>query len=98
MLISNWLRKKFGHPDTNLYSFHPGPIFTNGAAEMVFNQETTLPAIVARGAGRVAGSYSILQPAQLRVQHSVPVVGIGGLQAGQIALQGLMHPDDLGTV
>lgn len=98
MSLSNWLRKRFSHPDTNLYTYHMGPIFTNGAQDAVFNQETSLPTILARGASRNAGSLAVLQPAQLRVNLSVPAVGVGGLQSGQIIFQPLVHSEDIGSI
>lgn len=80
-------RKRIKHPDVSLYQYHYGEVFTNGAMEQAFEATFENPIVSFRGAGRVAGTFSALQPAPLYMLRRAPVAGMG-TTAGQL----LLHP------
>lgn len=75
-----------------LYQYHLGPRFDPGAQAEVLNPRFQLPEILFRGAARLAGSLSKFQPPQVWFRQQRGLVGLGGLQTGQIILQPLIDP------
>lgn len=75
------------------YQYIHGLRFDPGAAGEGFLQPTSLPVISFRGRARVAGQYfKPLQPPQVYFNQQNGIVGLGGLQAGQIISQPLLDP------
>jgi hypothetical protein len=87
---------KIQHPTAyNLYGYHLGPRFDPGAQAEVFNPFNSLPLIVIRGAGRVAGALDVLQHPQVWFTQQSGIVGLGGIVPGQIMFQPLIDPSQL---
>ena len=78
-------RKRIKHPDASFYQYHYGEVFTNGAMEQAFESTFSNPVFSYRGAGRVAGALSPVQPAPLYMKQRAPVAGIP-TTAGHLAL------------
>lgn len=80
------------HPLTrgSLYVYRLGDRFDPGAQAEAFLPLTTLPALVFRGIGRVAGALNVFQHPQVRFNYQTGIQGVGGLQAGQYILQPLV--------
>jgi hypothetical protein len=89
MMLRN-LFKKVQHPQSP-YSYHTGPIYTNGALEMVFNKKWAYPVVLIKGAGQVAGQWASRQAPQLRAQLALTSTTLkaAGQYAGQINFQPL---------
>lgn len=86
-------RSKIQHPlNHELYQYRLGPRFDPGAMAEVFEPLFQLPHILFRGAGRIAGTMSKLQPPQVWFTQQRGIVGLGGLQAGQVISQPLLDP------
>jgi hypothetical protein len=84
------------HPAaTELYNYADGVRFDPGSAAEAFLPEFANPIYLYRGAGRVAGSLSPLQPAQVRFLPLAGLQGVGGVQAGSIISQPLLDPSQL---
>lgn len=82
------------HPTAHqLYNYLLGEIFLPGAEGEVFLPLNNNPLYNFRGAGRLAGTLSVLQPAQVRVPFMIGQAGIPTI-AGQIIQQPLMTPDN----
>jgi hypothetical protein len=86
--------RRFQHPSapTSGYQFVEGRVFTNGGQNYAFNS-WPLPLQDVIGPATAAGALRILQLPQVYVQQAVPIVGLGGLQAGQLITQPLVNPD-----
>ena len=91
MLFRNLL-VRHPNPQHPLYTYHHGPIYTNGAQEMVFNKVWAYPVVVMKGAGQVAGQFRSMQPPQLRTLLALtPATYVGaGQPAGSIRHQPLI--------
>lgn len=74
-----------------LYHFHEGDLFTPGTQNYVFDYPWELPLYTIWGQAflREPNTFSVYQPAQIMSQANVFLNGIGGLVAGQMALQPL---------
>jgi hypothetical protein len=89
-------RTKISHPhapDLPLY-YTPGPVFTEPAMAAIYN--TTLqnpPNRILGGGYPIAMQFRSLQDASLVARQAVPIVGLGGPQAGQFALSQLTNAD-----
>jgi hypothetical protein len=84
------------HPvATDLYSYHLGPRFDPGAQAEVFNPLFTLPIVLFRGAGRVAGGFMVTQHPQVWFTQQSGINGLGGVVPGQINFQPLIDPSQL---
>lgn len=81
------------HAQEPIYSWHQGRIFTNGGEQIAFEFGKTLPLYSVIGPGTLAGSLMIDQPPQVWNPQSVPMSGLGGLQAGGFVSQPLVNPD-----
>lgn len=75
----------------SLYHYHEGDVFTAGAPGYVFEYPFEYPIMTIWGNAflRRPNVFSPYQPAQVFSQPNVVINGIGGLQAGEFALQGL---------
>jgi hypothetical protein len=81
------------HPlNDELYQYRLGNRFDPGAEAEVFEPLFELPVIVFRGAGRVAGSLMVTQHPQVWFNPQSGIVGLGGVQAGQLISQPLIDP------
>jgi len=69
-----------------------GRTFTNGAQAIAFSS-WPLPLQDVIGPATAAGALRVFQLPQVYVVQAVPIVGLGGLQAGQIVTQPLVNPD-----
>lgn len=97
ILACNSAAKQIAHPTADqYYNYLMGVRFDPGAPSEAFKPMHQLPAIVARGAGRVAGSLRVFQHAQLYFHQQIGINGLGGLQAGQVILQPLFDPNSQG--
>jgi hypothetical protein len=78
-----------------MYQYHQGPIYTNGALELVFDKQWEYPIVVMKGAGQIAGQWSTRQSPQMRVQIALTPVTLegAGVRAGQINPQYLVDTD-----
>jgi hypothetical protein len=74
-----------------------GRRFDPGAEAEVFIPATNTPVILYRGRGRAAGTFGTLQPAQAYFYGAQGVIGLGGVQAGQVIGQPLIDPSQLNT-
>lgn len=84
-------RKTVSHPTApNFYQYKYGENFTPGAAGFVFQPKYSLPPVLAQGAGTIAGQRRILPAPPIFVNQTTQMVGLGGIQAGQFASQGLI--------
>lgn len=74
------------------YTYHQGPIYTNGALQMVFDKRWEYPLVMMKGAGQIAGQWHSRQNPQLRVQMALTQTTLkaAGQIAGQIDHQPLM--------
>lgn len=72
-----------------------GRRFDPGAPAEVFEQVFSLPVILFRGRGRVAGTLNKFQPPQVNVTPVLGVQGLAGIQAGQYVGQPLIDPEQL---
>lgn len=75
----NWIARRYPDPGSGNYAFVPG---------------FTLPSYPAIGGpGKLTQRQLCpIQPPQRYQYQNIPLAGYGGLQAGQIALQGLLVP------
>ena len=80
------------HPLTrgNLYTYRLGDRFDPGAQAESFLPLTTLPSLVYRGIGRIAGALNVFQYPQVQFNLQAGIVGVGGVAAGQYILQPLV--------
>ena len=76
-----------------LYHYHEGDLFTPGAGNFVFepNFELPLQTIWGRGFIRNPNTFNVYQPPQVWSPAHVKTNGLGGLIAGQVALQPLLE-------
>ena len=81
---------------TGIYNYHEGDLFTPGAGNFVFEPTFELPIETLWGFGfiRNPNTFSPLQQPQVFSPPTVVNNGIGGLVAGQIALQPLIEDDE----
>jgi len=92
----SWLRKRYANGP--IYNFHRGQILEPGTQNLVFEPGFQLPTFpVAKGVANLQ-QLRVLQPPQIVQAQSVPVSGIGGVVAGQIALQQLQMQDNMDTL
>lgn len=90
------LRDRVEHPWA-MYQYHQGDVFLPGAGNYVFEPAYSLVPYSVQGRSTMAGnSPAALQSPQVWYRQATPVVGIGGVQAGQLAYQGLLAPDNEG--
>lgn len=90
------LRKRYANGP--IYNFHRGQILEPGTQNLVFEPGFELPTFpVAKGVANLQ-QLNVLQPPQIVVQQQVPLSGIGGLTAGQMALQQLLEQDNTDTL
>lgn len=75
------------HPTTNLVQYSPGiKVQDDSILSWAFDMPTTLPVILFRGAGRVAGALAVVaQSPQPWAPLAIPVNSFGGSQAGKFA-------------
>lgn len=80
------------HTDTPLYQFQPGTkVQADSVLSWGFDMPTTLPVLLDRGPGRVAGSLNVFQSGpQLFSPLSIPTSGFGGTQTGKFVLSPLV--------
>ena len=81
---------------SGLYSYHAGFLFDPGAERAAFEMRFGLPLFDALGIDVRAGALLPLQPPQVYVNLANRIAGIGGLVAGNIALQSLTTPEEGG--
>lgn len=81
------------HANEPIYSWHQGRIFNNGAQQIAFEFGKALPLYSVIGPGTIAGALMVDQPPQVWNPQSVPMTGIGGIQAGALVSQPLVNPD-----
>ena len=84
--------RKVKHTSGAPYHYVEGRTFTNGAMTYGFS-DFPLPLQDAIGPATIAGALRITQWPQLYHQQAVPIVGLGGLQAGQLVTQPLSNQD-----
>lgn len=84
-------------PDTGtaIYQYHEGALFGPGSGNFVFEPQFELPLLTIWGRGfiRNPNTFNPIQPPQIWSQPNVQQNGIGGLQAGTVALEGLIDPN-----
>lgn len=78
-----------------LYQYRLGVRLDPGAAAEVLEPSLTLPVILFRGNGRVAGSLAVTQPPQVFFNGQIGLQGLGGVAAGQMFSQALIDPSQL---
>ncbi len=90
-LFRNLFTKVKPHPNS-LYSYHAGPIYTNGALQLVFDKKWEYPVVVTKGAGQYAGQWRTMQSPQLRAMVALTPATLegAGIRAGQINQQPLL--------
>lgn len=89
-----WLKKKIAHPTApDIYGYHGARVFTNGAQQITFEFHKALPLYSPIGPATVSGFLMSTQPPQVWNPQSVPMSGIGGLQAGGLVSQPLTNAD-----
>lgn len=92
----SWLRPRYKNGP--VYNFHRGQILEPGTQNLVFEPGFELPTFpVAKGVANLL-QLNVLQPPQVVQSQQVPVSGIGGLTAGQMALQQLLEQDNTDTL
>lgn len=66
------------------YLYHEGDVFLPGAGNFVFEPNFELPLQTVWGNGILiaANRWPEFQPPQIMIQPSVPVAGLGGIEAG----------------
>lgn len=85
--------RRIPHPQGAPYQFVEGRVFTNGAQSYAFNS-WPLPLFDVIGpATAVQHAMRVTQLPQVYVMQAVPIVGLGGLQAGQLITAPLTNPD-----
>lgn len=89
------LRKRIPHPDSpGIYQYHEGRVFFPGPPSYVFEPRFSLPLTTIIGCATAAGCPpSPYQSVQVYQSLTTTTAGIGGLLAGQIAMQPLLVPD-----
>lgn len=92
------LRQRFRHPDTPLYQFHQGAVLTPGTQNLVFEPAFELPTFAVAQGVKYTPFFAPLQPPQIWQSKAVGVNGLGGIVAGQMALQSLQLPDNDNTI
>jgi len=75
-----------------LYQYELGPRFDPGAQGEVFEPLFELPLLRYIGAATRAGFLRVTQQPQLWFNQQTGIVGLGGLQAGQLISQPLIDP------
>jgi hypothetical protein len=85
------LRSVFQQKSEGISNYEIGPTYDGiGAGAAIFLQHFQNPLYLVRGPGRVpVSSLRVLQRPQVYFLPTVTVVGVGGVQAGQIILQPL---------
>jgi hypothetical protein len=75
-----------------IYHYHEGAVFTPGAENFVFEPQFELPIQTVWGFGfiRNPNTFNPFQPPQVYANPQTMLQGIGGLMAGQMALQPLI--------
>lgn len=95
-MFGGLLRKRY--PNGPVYNFHQGQILTPGTQNLVFEPGFELPVFpVAKGVANLQ-QLGPLQPPQIYQSQAIPIAGVGGLIAGQIALQQLLEQDNNDTL
>jgi hypothetical protein len=84
--------RKIPHPQGAPYHYIVGRTFTNGAQAIAFDS-FPLPLQSIIGPATVAGSLRVTQLPQVYQMQAVPIVGLGGLQAGQLVTAPLVNPN-----
>lgn len=85
MLLRNLFHKV--KPPQGVYQYHQGPIYTNGALQLVFEKKWAYPIVLTKGAGQYAGQWSTRQNPQLRAHVALTPATLegAGIRAGQIS-------------
>lgn len=80
------------HTDTSLVHYQAGiKVMDDSVLTWAFDAPTTLPVILYRGAGRVAGALAVVATApQPWAPLAIPVNSFGGSQAGKFTFQPLV--------
>jgi hypothetical protein len=81
------------HSQVPIYGWHQGRIFSNGGEQYAFEFNKSLPVVSVIGPATVAGCLMVTQLPQVFNPQSIPVAGLGGVQAGSLASQPLVNPD-----
>lgn len=77
-----------------VYNHHQGQVLSPGTQNFVFEPGFELPTFpIASGVANLQ-QLRPLSPPQIYQARSIPVAGIGGLTAGQMALQGLEESEN----
>jgi hypothetical protein len=79
----------------SIYNYHEGDLFAPGAQNWVFEPNFELPLQTIWGFGfiRNPNTFNPIQPPQVYARANVQANGVGGLQAGELQLQGLINPE-----
>jgi hypothetical protein len=80
----------------SFYLYHEGDQFSAGSPSFVFEPTRELPLFPFWGRAFLSHQATLLkpyQPPQVMSEATVVLAGLGGLQAGQFALQGLEEPN-----
>lgn len=86
-----FFRPQFKQPD-GIPNYRVGPLYDGiGSGNFVYEAEFQNPVQVFRGAGRVAGSLRVTQQPQVYYNFRNVRAGLGGIQAGTMALQPLVN-------
>ena len=77
---------------SGLYFYHEGDLFSPGTGNWVFEPTTELPLVTVWGRGflRKPNTFNPVQPPQVMARPTLRQSGIGGLQAGGVALEPLL--------
>lgn len=93
MFQHNKAQKRIQHPlNKELYQYRLGKRFDPGAMAEAFDPLFTLPMILFRGAGRLAGALNVFSHPQVWFNQQQGIQGVGGLQAGFLVSQPLIDP------
>jgi hypothetical protein len=86
-----------GNENAGLYTYHEGDLFNPGAMNYVFEPQTELPLQTIWGFGflRRPNTFNPIQPPQVWANPTTQMNGIGGIEAGQFALQPLLDPGEV---
>lgn len=78
-----------------VYSYHEGDLFSPGAGNFVFEPNFELPLLTIWGQAflRVPNTFSPIQPPQVYSYPTVVPNGIGGMQAGEYDMTGLLYEE-----
>ena len=81
-----------------IYHYHIGDLFNPGTGNFVFENQFELPLVTlwGRAATRTPNTFNPFQPPQIMAPVFRQTNGLGGLQAGQMALEPLILPNEQG--